>query len=623
MTVIHSAPIQIVIDRRHSWIPRPIYSVEPLDYTKEKLHSLATSLFSRTTSIDKNGVSPCRFLFTRCLQEKNIRVALQLATFRLIPLKGLIHQAIDSHCPEMISHLVSLGCDPNELDAENRSPLIHAFYKGRISAIAALLIQDSVSLSWSLWKQLYFFRKDFQENPYLKIIFLNRLSKIDLPGQEGSDALCEIAQKGAVEVAERLLRNKIGLNCYSSLTGMTPLSIAAYYKQNNFLLFLLQNGATPQFAEKDGKTALHRAAQAGNIAGAYFLLAEENTLANQPDLDNNTPLHFAFSLLNTSNEAIYGSLISILLSANADPKIENKQCLYPTEMISKSYREFRRLEFMIGHTNSLKNCEWELYEGGSAKMMCEAMAEVLNSQYRTVLATRPFLPALKDCLEQAGQFDDNEFHPHALERRIQQGDLTLLPINITRRHVVYLVFFHGYYAVCNRGDEKPDDAQSIEVFSIDPACFNANLLETLQNLHSTASPNDYLYNLLPIQQLKGKNLMASFSWQELALKMQKAGNCTYAGLKAAIRASCCFYLLIQKEALPLAVCRAKLFSKELSTYSRLHFLNEYCRDKIPPNIPLIFSCWEKIARRPLTLPPLGVKFSSLHYILKETKVLEN
>jgi len=223
----------------------------------------------------------------------------------------------------------------------------------------------------------------------------------------------------------------------------------------------------------------------------------------------------------------------------------------------------------------------------------------------------PLHLSLWAALDRAAKFNSESLECSAkLETRIQQKKFVLLPIMASKNHLIYLVFVGGYYAVCNRGFGKPRQAASIEVFSIDPTRFKAPLLK---DLHTSHAPYEYLYDTLPIQNLGGKNLtFSSPEWQSLALKIQQTGNCTYAGLKAAIRVSSCFFYLVKdKKQLPSAVQKAKIFSKELSTFCRLRFLSQYCCYKSPIDEPFVLRCWTKIALRLPEQFPLGKTFPPL------------
>ncbi|MDP0588885.1 MAG: ankyrin repeat domain-containing protein [Candidatus Endonucleobacter bathymodioli] len=75
--------------------------------------------------------------------------------------------------------------------------------------------------------------------------------------------------------------------------GRTPLLIAAWAGQTDYLKTLLSEGANANEADADGYTALHFAIEEGNIECLRLLLDVENILVNVPNNEGYTPLHFA------------------------------------------------------------------------------------------------------------------------------------------------------------------------------------------------------------------------------------------------------------------------------------------------------------------------------------------
>jgi ankyrin repeat protein len=88
-----------------------------------------------------------------------------------------------------------------------------------------------------------------------------------------SESLLEAIQEQRTnDVINLVTRNGKGIVNSRGYSGMTPLTVAMRQRANQFVNFLLQNGADPNLPEKSGDTALMIAARSGNLEGVSTLL---------------------------------------------------------------------------------------------------------------------------------------------------------------------------------------------------------------------------------------------------------------------------------------------------------------------------------------------------------------
>ena len=83
------------------------------------------------------------------------------------------------------------------------------------------------------------------------------------------DAIKEQRNNEVVQLVSRNGRSIVNSRGYS---GMTPLTVAMRQRANQYVNYLLQNGADPNLAEKGGDTALMIAARSGNAEGVATMI---------------------------------------------------------------------------------------------------------------------------------------------------------------------------------------------------------------------------------------------------------------------------------------------------------------------------------------------------------------
>ena len=83
------------------------------------------------------------------------------------------------------------------------------------------------------------------------------------------EAIEEQNSNQVVDLVNKKGRSVINVRGYS---GATPLNVAMRKRSMQYVNFLLQNGADPNFTDKSGETALLIAARAGNFEGVNTML---------------------------------------------------------------------------------------------------------------------------------------------------------------------------------------------------------------------------------------------------------------------------------------------------------------------------------------------------------------
>jgi len=134
---------------------------------------------------------------------------------------------------------------------------------------------------------------------------------VDAPNQLGSP-LFRAVDKGHVKMAELLVRHGANVNTTASyLYGEPTLSVAAKAARADLVELLVANGADVKAADTMGFTALHWAADRGDVKTAQILLAHGATVDARTGMWY-TPLHRAASYRRALG------MVQLLLDSGAD-----------------------------------------------------------------------------------------------------------------------------------------------------------------------------------------------------------------------------------------------------------------------------------------------------------------
>ena len=176
-----------------------------------------------------------------------------------------------------IERLIAGGSDPEAVDADGGTPLMHAAKIGQVAAARLLLdrnvnpnIRDTKGMTALLVASA-------MRHLEMVRLLLSRGADINSANEEGNTALMIAARAGAVPIIQTLIAAGAGVNG-SNREGITPLMQAARLQQMNLVkLFLdndsrdgrfplcvyLDNGADVTAQDNYGRRALHFAKEKG------------------------------------------------------------------------------------------------------------------------------------------------------------------------------------------------------------------------------------------------------------------------------------------------------------------------------------------------------------------------
>ncbi|KAL7295284.1 hypothetical protein TKK_0011419 [Trichogramma kaykai] len=177
-------------------------------------------------------------------------------------------------------------------------------------------------------------RRAFMHIDWLLRIYDN-VNYTDEDGYSHFHAACQF---GCYDAAKSFLELGQDPNCPVKKTGDSPLHLAlTLYAEfgNAILRLLLENGANPNLANKEGFTPLHVILKRSeNIMREFFEMNDffqQTVYVDAQDKLGNTPLHVA---LNTANPQVK-EIVEFLLRRGASPNLANGKGLTPLHIICK------------------------------------------------------------------------------------------------------------------------------------------------------------------------------------------------------------------------------------------------------------------------------------------------
>ena len=136
-----------------------------------------------------------------------------------------------------------------------------------------------------------------------------------LRATDGASALYLASQDGHIEAVDALIRGGADPNLATTDTGDSPLQMAMQQQHTQVVRALLDAHADPSHNSKVGGTALHIAAQFGDIRSIQALLAANaNINATRTDKSGG-------SVLMSAAQHGHAEVVEQLLSAEADPTL--------------------------------------------------------------------------------------------------------------------------------------------------------------------------------------------------------------------------------------------------------------------------------------------------------------
>jgi ankyrin repeat protein len=201
-----------------------------------------------------------------------------LENFRLTFDYAARHLWVTWNPPKSIAEQLATGLDPNSRDLADETPLMRAARRGDAAGVTALIAAGA---------------------------------KVDAQAPRGNTALRYAVEHGDIDVVRLFLaESSNGINSTTDL-GETPLMAAADSSSPEILPALLAAGTDPKAHDKHKATALHHAAQHGNVSAIEALCKAGADLEGYCDRDL-TPLALA---------AAHGSVeaFDALITAGAKP----------------------------------------------------------------------------------------------------------------------------------------------------------------------------------------------------------------------------------------------------------------------------------------------------------------
>lgn len=122
---------------------------------------------------------------------------------------------------------------------------------------------------------------------------LSKGTHVDIVDAAGYTALHYAARSGRVDICKILLQSSANVNATTRAGFATPLHRAAFAGKEQIVELLLESGADPKLQDVDGRTALHRAVEAGHIGIVKCLCQVCPELVHIRDKYNKLPCDYA------------------------------------------------------------------------------------------------------------------------------------------------------------------------------------------------------------------------------------------------------------------------------------------------------------------------------------------
>jgi len=163
------------------------------------------------------------------------------------------------------------------------------------------------------------------DHPLLVALLLERGASVDAKTDRGATPLL-YAMCAGTQVAKALLERGADANSTSG-SGLTPLLAATDCENLPLVELLLTSGSdsNAKWTKEGGKTALHMAAAAGNVALAEVLLKHKAN-ANLTDDDGLTPLQMAAKECDAA-------MARVLVAGGADKMAKDGDGKAPAELV--------------------------------------------------------------------------------------------------------------------------------------------------------------------------------------------------------------------------------------------------------------------------------------------------
>jgi ankyrin repeat protein len=246
--------------------------------------------------------------------------------------------------PEVSRMLIERGADVSAQDKDGQTPLHLASQAGQLEVVC-MLIERGVGVSapnregqtpLHLVCLGYRYPLYGRSNQVARML-IERDADVSAQDKDGKTPLHLVSQAGQLEVACMLIERGAGVSAQSK-DGQTPLHLASQTGRLKVARVLIERGADVSAQDKDGKTPLHLASQAGKLEGQTpfhlaslgiwspdldsghadiaRILIERGAGVSAQDKDGRTPMYLA-------SQAGQLKVIRMLLAHGADASAQN------------------------------------------------------------------------------------------------------------------------------------------------------------------------------------------------------------------------------------------------------------------------------------------------------------
>lgn len=448
----------------------------------------------------------------------------------------LLGMAIENDRPDIVELLIEKGARVDAVDKHGFTPLMLAILFHNHAMVELLIIKCGADVNLG----------DDLHIPLLYTIHLNRSDTVQL-----------------------LLNNRANIDIVSDIYA--PL-LFAISDRPDMVQLLLDNRANMEIVSENGRAPLHMAIMYERTAIVQLLIDKRANLENA-SLGGKTPLHCAVMFRRRG-------IIQILLDARADVNAYDDDGYAPLHSAcAKRCAPIMKLLVEYGATWNVPG-----YEAGEMKFLAAVwgIGGTTNINGKTVKrdgasGRKPELWVMGDALQMfvpeiAAAFNaDKDLDPRKRLGKIQSGALVVLKTGY-EEHAITLVFYKGYFAICNRWESKPT-----RVYKIDTSKVTRGLLKHINDLafEGGATAMRFLYTELPhaLRATQGKRepICLALNHGQRHLKAQKHGFCAYDSSEAAL------YTILALQTLRAGgnLREARVAYKFYTTHFRFYFLHEY------------------------------------------------